>query len=81
MIRHIWYSKKFYTFQSSRLHFIGTWRHRYRKKFPSLSNGITSGVSNLYNAGSSLKTGVPNEKKVVIHIDMVSTLAASKTKL
>ncbi|XP_041989924.1 DNA repair protein REV1-like isoform X2 [Salvia splendens] len=57
-------------FKSSRLHFIGTWRHRYRKKFPSLSNGITFGVSNLYNAGSSLKTGVANEQKVVIHIDM-----------
>ncbi|XP_041994084.1 DNA repair protein REV1-like isoform X4 [Salvia splendens] len=57
-------------FKSSRLHFIGTWRNRYRKKFPSLSSGITSGVSNLYTVGSSQKTGVANEKNVVIHIDM-----------
>ncbi|XP_057782896.1 DNA repair protein REV1 isoform X2 [Salvia miltiorrhiza] len=57
-------------FKSSRLHFIGTWRNRYRKRFPSLSNGITSGVSGLYTAGSSHKTAVANEKNVVIHIDM-----------
>ncbi|KAL1557925.1 DNA repair protein REV1-like isoform X4 [Salvia divinorum] len=57
-------------FKSSRLHFIGTWRNRYRKRFPSLSNGTTSRVSNPYNEGSSMKTGVANEKNVVIHIDM-----------
>lgn len=67
--------------QSSRLHFIGTWRNRYRKRFPSLSNGFRSGGSSLYTAGSSLKTSVANEKNVVIHIDMVSMLAAIETEL
>ncbi|KAH6813421.1 DNA-directed DNA polymerase [Perilla frutescens var. frutescens] len=57
-------------FKSSRLHFIGTWRNRYRKRFPSLSNGVQSGGFILHTAGSSLKTAVLNEKNIVIHIDM-----------
>lgn len=80
-MRHIYYYNIFYPFQSSRLHFIGTWRNRYRKKFPSLSSGIRPAGSGLYTAGSSLKTAVANEKNVVIHIDMVSELAATETKL
>lgn len=55
----------FYPFQSSRLHFIGTWRNRYRKRFPLLSNGLRYERSNL-NAAEV------NMKNVVIHIDMVS---------
>ncbi|KAL8540403.1 hypothetical protein ACS0TY_001857 [Phlomoides rotata] len=49
-------------FKSSRLHFIGTWRNRYRKRFPNLSNGLK-------NARSGVNTAAVNEK-VVIHIDM-----------
>lgn len=47
-------------FKYSRLHFIGTWRNRYRKRFSNLleAKSITS------NSGHSGK------KKTIIHIDM-----------
>ncbi|KAJ7946116.1 DNA repair protein REV1 [Quillaja saponaria] len=47
-------------FKSSRLHFIGTWRNRYRKRFPSLCNGFTGASSNVNASG----------KTAVIHVDM-----------
>ncbi|KAL0454288.1 UNVERIFIED_CONTAM: DNA repair protein REV1 [Sesamum latifolium] len=52
-------------FKSSRLHFIGTWRNRYRKRFPSSSNGFG------YQS-SSVSTAAVNEKTAIIHIDMDS---------
>ncbi|KAL8540303.1 hypothetical protein ACS0TY_001778 [Phlomoides rotata] len=54
--------KRIYPFTCSRLHFIGTWRNRYRKRFPSLSNGLRY-------ARSGVNTVVVNEL-FVIHIDM-----------
>ncbi|XP_040940548.1 DNA repair protein REV1 isoform X6 [Gossypium hirsutum] len=48
-------------FKNSRLHFIGTWRNRYRNRFPSLSNGFTKSHSNV-SAGT--------QKTPIIHIDM-----------
>ncbi|KAL6873814.1 hypothetical protein ACP4OV_013896 [Aristida adscensionis] len=47
-------------FKHSRLHFIGTWRNRYRKRF-----------SNLLEA-KSIKANIdhPGKKKTIIHIDM-----------
>ncbi|KAG4110337.1 hypothetical protein ERO13_D13G043200v2 [Gossypium hirsutum] len=48
-------------FKNSRLHFIGTWRNRYRSRFPSLSNGFTKSHSNV-SAGT--------QKTPIIHIDM-----------
>ncbi|KAA8536245.1 hypothetical protein F0562_028723 [Nyssa sinensis] len=48
-------------FKNSRLHFIGTWRNRYRKRFSILSNGFKYTSSNLH--GSSRRT-------TVIHVDM-----------
>lgn len=50
--------------QSSRLHFIGTWRNRYRKRFPNVSIGFKSMNSNLNGHTDSQKTAI-------IHIDMV----------
>ncbi|KAI3448143.1 hypothetical protein Pfo_004808 [Paulownia fortunei] len=50
-------------FKSSRLHFIGTWRNRYRKRFPSLSDGFR------YKS-YSLNTAAVNEKNSIIHMDM-----------
>ncbi|GFQ07259.1 DNA repair protein rev1 [Phtheirospermum japonicum] len=50
-------------FKSSRLHFIGTWRNRYRKRFPSLSDGFRQ-------KNSSCNTAVVNEKNAIIHMDM-----------
>ncbi|XP_038706963.1 DNA repair protein REV1 isoform X2 [Tripterygium wilfordii] len=49
-------------FKNSRLHFIGTWRHRYRKRFPSLTNGVKCASS---EAGTS-----HSWKNATIHIDM-----------
>ncbi|KAL6603600.1 hypothetical protein ACP70R_043961 [Stipagrostis hirtigluma subsp. patula] len=47
-------------FKYSRLHFIGTWRNRYRKRF-----------SNLLEAKSiKANAGQPGKKKTIIHIDM-----------
>ena len=44
--------------QKSRLHFIGTWRSRYRKRFPSFKD--SSSIVNASAQGTS-----------VIHVDMV----------
>ncbi|XVE49265.1 hypothetical protein DITRI_Ditri01bG0069000 [Diplodiscus trichospermus] len=48
-------------FKNSRLHFIGTWRNRYRKRFSSLSNRRMKSHSDV-SAGS--------QKTPIIHIDM-----------
>ncbi|XP_019055686.1 PREDICTED: DNA repair protein REV1 isoform X3 [Nelumbo nucifera] len=48
-------------FKHSRLHFIGTWRNRYRKRFPSLPDGDKFG-----NPHNNALT-VPRK---IIHIDM-----------
>ncbi|CAL2279264.1 unnamed protein product [Prunus armeniaca] len=48
-------------FKSSRLHFIGTWRNRYRKRFPRSSKGFKSTEPNLSASASST---------AIIHIDM-----------
>ncbi|KAE8698588.1 DNA repair protein REV1 [Hibiscus syriacus] len=49
-------------FKNSRLHFIGTWRNRYRNRFPSLSNGWTKSTNSDVSAGT--------QKTPIIHIDM-----------
>lgn len=54
----------FWLLQSSRLHFIGTWRNRYRKRFPISSKGFNKTESNRSASDSSTKTPI-------IHIDMV----------
>ena len=56
---------KFCYLQNSRLHFIGTWRNRYRKRFPSFSNGIKF-------TNSNIKASAP--KTTVIHVDMVISM-------
>ncbi|KAJ3678135.1 hypothetical protein LUZ60_001938 [Juncus effusus] len=48
-------------FKNSRLHFIGTWRNRYRKRFSNLGHG-----SKISNSNCSSE----NLKRIVIHIDM-----------
>ncbi|XP_034227353.1 DNA repair protein REV1 isoform X2 [Prunus dulcis] len=48
-------------FKSSRLHFIGTWRNRYRKRFPRSSKGFKRTEPNLSASASST---------AIIHIDM-----------
>ncbi|KAF7811035.1 DNA repair protein REV1 isoform X1 [Senna tora] len=50
-------------FKSSRLHFIGTWRNRYRKRFPIMSTGVNSDSSDVNASDIS-------GRKVVIHVDM-----------
>ncbi|XP_057964637.1 DNA repair protein REV1 isoform X2 [Malania oleifera] len=50
-------------FKNSRLHFIGTWRNRYRKRFPSLSNGFKS-------TNSNLDASVNSRNIAIIHVDM-----------
>lgn len=50
-------------FKNSRLHFIGTWRNRYRKRFPTLSTGFDNEISNI--SASSV-----SGNSVVIHVDM-----------
>lgn len=50
--------------QSSRLHFIGTWRNRYRKRFPTLSTGFNNESAN--NSASDI-----SHNSVIIHVDMV----------
>ncbi|CAM8937715.1 unnamed protein product [Rhodiola kirilowii] len=52
-------------FKSSRLHFIGTWRTRYRKRFASLLNGTKL-------KSPSLTSSTVARKNVVIHVDMDS---------
>ncbi|KAJ0038248.1 hypothetical protein Pint_23737 [Pistacia integerrima] len=51
-------------FKSSRLHFIGTWRHRYRKRFPSCSEFKCT--------SSSLKVPSDAQRTAIIHVDMVT---------
>lgn len=51
--------------QNSRLHFIGTWRYRYRKRFCSLSDGFNCTSSNI--KASALKTAI-------MHVDMVISI-------
>ncbi|KAK7253198.1 hypothetical protein RIF29_37721 [Crotalaria pallida] len=50
-------------FKSSRLHFIGTWRNRYRKRFPISSAGFNN---ENYDINASDISG----KSVIIHVDM-----------
>ncbi|CAM8935329.1 unnamed protein product [Rhodiola kirilowii] len=52
-------------FKSSRLHFIGTWRTRYRKRFASLLNGTKL-------KSPSRTSSTVARKNVVIHVDMDS---------
>ncbi|XP_059647846.1 DNA repair protein REV1 isoform X2 [Cornus florida] len=48
-------------FKNSRLHFIGTWRSRYRKRFPSLSDGFKHASTDL--SAFARRTSI-------IHVDM-----------
>ncbi|XP_021750780.1 DNA repair protein REV1-like [Chenopodium quinoa] len=50
-------------FKSSRLHFIGTWRNRYRKRFACLSNKTKQKSFDVNAASTSRKT-------MIIHMDM-----------
>ncbi|XP_078181674.1 DNA-directed DNA polymerase [Carex rostrata] len=50
-------------FKYSRLHFIGTWRNRYRKRFSNFISGTGSKNNNLNSNMESLK-------RIVIHVDM-----------
>ncbi|XP_045813210.1 DNA repair protein REV1 isoform X3 [Trifolium pratense] len=50
-------------FKSSRLHFIGTWRSRYRKRFPISSTGVDNGISNI-------NTSSVSGNSAIIHVDM-----------
>ncbi|XP_073119106.1 DNA repair protein REV1 [Henckelia pumila] len=50
-------------FKSSRLHFIGTWRNRYRNRFPSSSSGFT-------HKNSILNSAAKTQKTVVVHMDL-----------
>lgn len=56
-----------YFLQYSRLHFIGTWRNRYQKRFPRLSNEFKHTSSDLNASGVS-------QKNVIIHMDMVISI-------
>ncbi|XP_031744472.1 DNA repair protein REV1 isoform X3 [Cucumis sativus] len=50
-------------FKKSRLHFIGTWRNRYYKRFPRLANGSNS-VTSPINGSSH------DQSATIIHVDM-----------
>ncbi|XP_042384403.1 DNA repair protein REV1-like isoform X2 [Zingiber officinale] len=50
-------------FKNSRLHFIGTWRNRYRQRFSKLLTGVKSSNENL-------KCHSTKQKTAIIHIDM-----------
>ncbi|XP_048231552.1 DNA repair protein REV1 isoform X2 [Ricinus communis] len=50
-------------FKSSRLHFIGTWRNRYRKRFPRLSSDFRCRSLTIDASDNSHKT-------VIMHVDM-----------
>ncbi|CAH2046438.1 unnamed protein product [Thlaspi arvense] len=52
-------------FKNSRLHFIGTWRNRYRKRFHGSSNGLKC-------ADSGQNTAENAKKSTIIHIDLDS---------
>ncbi|KAJ0095621.1 hypothetical protein Patl1_16950 [Pistacia atlantica] len=56
-------------FKSSRLHFIGTWRHRYRKRFPSCCEFKCT--------SSSLKVPSDAQRTAIIHVDMVDCFFVS----
>ncbi|BAB08828.1 unnamed protein product [Arabidopsis thaliana] len=51
-------------FKNSRLHFIGTWRNRYRKRFHGSSNGLKW-------ADSGQNTAEMAKKSTIIHIDLL----------
>ncbi|CAJ1924447.1 unnamed protein product [Sphenostylis stenocarpa] len=48
---------------SSRLHFIGTWRNRYRKRLSTLSSGFN-------NENSNISASNISHNSVIIHVDM-----------
>ncbi|KAJ4716214.1 DNA repair protein REV1 [Melia azedarach] len=48
-------------FKSSRLHFIGTWRNRYRKRFPNCGG---------LNLSSSTRVPSNVQRTAIIHVDM-----------
>ncbi|XP_057247657.1 DNA repair protein REV1 isoform X3 [Beta vulgaris subsp. vulgaris] len=50
-------------FKNSRLHFIGTWRNRYRKQFACLTNKIKHTTSEVDATSTS-------QKATIIHMDM-----------
>ncbi|XP_075504709.1 DNA repair protein REV1 isoform X2 [Primulina tabacum] len=50
-------------FKSSRLHFIGTWRNRYRNRFPSSSSGFT-------HKNSIHDSAAKTQKTVIVHVDL-----------
>ncbi|KAL3515331.1 hypothetical protein ACH5RR_022233 [Cinchona calisaya] len=50
-------------FKFSRLHFIGTWRNRYRKRFPSVANGFR-------DMNPSCTASATSQKTTIIHVDM-----------
>ncbi|KAF3624885.1 DNA repair protein REV1 [Capsicum annuum] len=50
-------------FKHSRLHFIGTWRNRYRKRFPSSPGGFRCTSSGPSSSATANKT-------IIIHVDM-----------
>ncbi|WVZ12425.1 hypothetical protein V8G54_016955 [Vigna mungo] len=50
-------------FKSSRLHFIGTWRNRYRKRFSTSSSGFK-------NENSNISASSTSSNSVIIHVDM-----------
>ncbi|XP_049351928.1 DNA repair protein REV1 isoform X1 [Solanum verrucosum] len=50
-------------FKHSRLHFIGTWRNRYRKRFPSSPGGFRCTSSGPSSSATANKT-------MIIHVDM-----------
>ncbi|ESQ39557.1 hypothetical protein EUTSA_v10000766mg [Eutrema salsugineum] len=52
-------------FKNSRLHFIGTWRNRYRKRFHGSSSGLKW-------ADSGQNTAESAKKSTIIHIDLDS---------
>ncbi|CAL0332106.1 unnamed protein product [Lupinus luteus] len=47
-------------FKSSRLHFIGTWRNRYRKHFPVSSTSFNNENSNIH----------ASQNPLIVHVDM-----------
>nr|XP_043621063.1 DNA repair protein REV1 [Erigeron canadensis] len=49
-------------FKNSRLHFIGTWRNRYRKRFPTSSDRL--------RPSSSISASSTCQRNTIIHVDM-----------
>lgn len=50
-------------FKNSRLHFIGTWRNRYHKRFPKFSNEFEC-------TKSSVIASATHEKTAIVHVDL-----------